>query len=93
MGSDIRVSGRTKMLSLSGCCMDSVKVFAQGATVRIKLLHQGSEVMALARVVYSNLDLGIGVAFTSVETEGERILESWIAEFQGIPIREPSIGT
>ena len=85
---EIQIRGRTKMLSTFGCGVDTVKPFPQGTSVRIKLSHQGAEVRALARVIYSSSDLGMGVAFTSVEREDERILESWIAECASIPTRE-----
>lgn len=91
--SEIEIRTRTTMLSMFGCGVDAAKLFPKGATVKIKLSHCGEEVRALARVIYSRSDLGMGVAFISVEPEDQRILEWWIAEFQGIPIREPSIGT
>lgn len=84
---EIQIRARTKMLSMCGCGVDTLKLFPKGTTVRIKLSHQGAEVMALVGVVYSSPDLGMGVAFPSVEQEDERILEGWIAEYLSIPIR------
>jgi hypothetical protein len=84
-----RIRARTKMLSMFGCGVDGSKLLPQGTTVRIKLSHQGAEVRALARVIYSSSDLGMGVAFISVEREDERILEWWIAEFASIPSLGP----
>jgi len=84
---EIQITARTKMLSLYGCGVDALKLFPKGTRVRIKLSHRGAEVIALARIVYSNSDLGMGIAFTSVEQEDERILEWWIVEFLSIPIR------
>ena len=63
-------------------------LFTKGMIVRIELSHQGAEVRALGRVVYSNFDLGMGVAFTTVEREGERILERWIVEYLSVPIEK-----
>jgi hypothetical protein len=74
------------MLSQCGCGVDTLELFPKGTRVKIKLSHQGAKVNALARIVYSSSDLGMGVAFTSVEGEDERILESWIAEFLSVPI-------
>ena len=85
--SEIQIRARTKMLSMSGCGVDTAELFPKGTSVRIKLYHHGAEVDALARIVYSSSDLGMGVAFTSVEREDERILEWWIAEFASIPMR------
>jgi hypothetical protein len=75
------------MLSTFGCGVDTLKLFPQGTSVRIELFHQGAKVRAFARIIYSSSDLGMGVAFTSVDREDERILESWIAEFASNPMR------
>jgi PilZ domain len=83
---EIQITVRTKMLSMSGCGVETVTLLPKGAGVRVKLSHQGAEVNALARIVYSSLGLGMGVAFTSVEQEDERILECWIADFLSVPI-------
>ena len=83
---EIQIRARTKLLSLFGCGVDTVKLFPKGTSVRTKLSHRGAEVRALARAVYSSSALGMGIAFTSVEREDERILECWIAECLSIPI-------
>ena len=82
-----QIRARTKMLSQFGCGVDTAERFPKGTPVRIKLSHQGAEVRALARVVYSSSDHGMGVVFTSVEREDERTLELWIAGLVSAPIR------
>lgn len=84
--SGIQIKARTKMLSLFGCGVDTVKVLPPGTNVRIKLLQGGAEVKALGRVVYSSATLGMGVVFTNIEQEDEHILQSWISEYLSIPI-------
>lgn len=86
--SKTRISAQTKMLSMFGCGVESSKLFPQGTTVRIKLARRGEAVSALARIVYSSLELGMGLAFTSIEREYERILEGWIAEYLSIPVQD-----
>jgi hypothetical protein len=83
----IRITTRTKMLSMFGCGVDAVKLFPQGTNVRIMLSHQGADVRAFGKVVYSSSDLGMGLAFTNVRQEDERILERWIVQSVSIPIR------
>jgi PilZ domain len=83
----ILVKARTKMLSLHGCGVESLNLFPKGTTVKIKLSHRGTEVKALARIVYASSDLGTGVTFTDIQPEGERVLEQWIAELVSLPIR------
>lgn len=80
-----QIKSKTKMLGLHGCGVDTVVLFPQGTGVKIKLSHQGAEVSAFARVVYATPALGMGVAFTAVEREDQRILENWIAEYLSIP--------
>ena len=82
--SRIQIRERTNDLSLFGCGVDTSKPFPQGTPVRIKLSHEGAEAAALARVVYATPELGMGLVFTSVEPEVQRILEEWIAELTSI---------
>jgi hypothetical protein len=83
-----QVKARTKTLSPIGCGVDTSKLFAKGTIVRIKLSHRGAEVSALGRVVYARSGLGMGVTFTNVDRENERILEWWIAEYLTVPIQK-----
>jgi hypothetical protein len=55
---EIEIRARTKMLSMFGCGVDTVKVLPQGTRVRIKLTHQGAEVRALGSDVNSLIGLG-----------------------------------
>ena len=85
--SEMQIRARTKMLSMCGCGVESSMLFPRATSVRIRFLHQDAEVRALGRVVYSSSDLGMGVAFTTVEREDERILECWIADYLNIPVK------
>ncbi len=80
--------GRTTTLSVAGCGVESGELFPQGATLRIHLSHQGRIVEAIGRVVYSSSDLGMGIAFTSIEAEDEPILQWWITERLSIRVPE-----
>src|SRR5216683_8111118 len=80
--SETQIRDRAKDLSLFGCGVNTSKPFPKGTRVRIKLCHGGQVVAALARVVYARPELDMGVVFTSVEREDERILEGWIAELK-----------
>lgn len=84
--SEAQIRGRTKQLSLLGCGFDAPVLFRKGTNVRIELSHRGAAVIALARVVYASQHLGMGLAFISVDSECERVLELWIAEFMSISI-------
>jgi hypothetical protein len=86
--SGAQIRGRTKLLSLLGCGLDALRLFPKGTNIRIRLSHQGAEANALARVVYASAELGMGIAFTSIDREDERILEWWLAEYLSIPNQE-----
>src|SRR5579871_473926 len=80
--------GRTTTLSVAGCGVESAELFPQGAALRILLSHYGKVVRATGRVVYSTQELGMGMAFTSVEAEDESILRWWIAGSLCVPVLE-----
>jgi hypothetical protein len=83
--SHVQIRGRTKGLSRFGCNVDAERLLPKGTRVRAKLTHKGTEVKALARIVYSSSDLGMGLAFTIVERQDEAILEWWMVEFSSVP--------
>lgn len=83
-----QIHGRTKDLSQFGCGVDTSKPFPQGTTLRIKLSHEGANVAALARVVYASPELGMGLVFTRVDPEDERVLEEWIAELMSMTMQQ-----
>jgi hypothetical protein len=83
-----QIQGRTKDLSMCGCGVDAANSFPQGTPVRIKLSHEGVNVAAFARVVYVNPVLGMGLVFTQVNPQDERILEEWIAELMSMTVQQ-----
>lgn len=88
MGSGEQIKGRTITLSVAGCGVESAELLPQGATVRIQLSYQGEVVRATAKVIYSTPGLGTGMAFTSIEYEGEQIVKSWIATHLSVRVPE-----
>jgi hypothetical protein len=78
--SEMCIREKTKDLSLYGCGIDTSVVLPRSRVVRIKIAYEGATMVALGRVVYARPDIGMGVAFISVEPEDQRILERWIGE-------------
>jgi hypothetical protein len=78
--SEIQIRDRTKALSMCGCGVDTENLFPKGTRVRIKIAHEGSIFEAFGRVAYAQPTLGMGVVFTSVELESDRILKGWLTE-------------
>jgi len=85
-GVGIRFVARAKTLGRFGCGVATSLRIPKDTNVSIKLYHRGAEVKALAKVVYSGPEVGMGVEFTNVDRENERILELWIDELVKIPI-------
>jgi hypothetical protein len=86
--SGMRIREKTKDLSLFGCGIDTSVVLPRSRKVRIEIVHEGEKMLALGRVVYARPDIGMGVAFISVEPEDQRILEKWIEEQMCLPVHE-----
>lgn len=84
----IRFVARTNTLGRFGCGIDTSLSIPRGTKIKVKLFHRGAEIKAFAQVVYSGLDCGMGIEFTSVGREDERILESWIEELENMPIQK-----
>lgn len=77
----------TKDLTLFGCSVVALNLFPKGTSVKIKLIHKGQELTALGKVVYARPDIGMGIAFTTVDPKHERIIEGWIAELENISVQ------
>jgi hypothetical protein len=76
-------TGQTSDVSMFGCGITGISEFSQGSRVRVRLLREHTEVVVLGRVVYSRPDIGLGIAFTSIEPKDERALTEWIDELAG----------
>jgi hypothetical protein len=62
-----------------GCFVDTINTFPDRAAVRLRLRKGHEAFEAEALVAYSQLRLGMGLAFTYVSQENRRVLESWMA--------------
>ena len=75
-----QLSARASELSLKGCYLDTLNPFPQGTQIRLVIFHCDASFTALARVIYSLRNLGMGVLFKSVEPEQLETLRTWLAE-------------
>ena len=78
--SETQIRDRTKALSMCGCGVDTENLFPKGTRVRIKIAHGGSTFEAFGRVACAQPALGMGIVFTSVEPESDRVLKGWLAD-------------
>ena len=68
-------------LSRGGCHIETDYMLPLETEVTITLTKSGDEVKAQARIVRAIPNEGLGLAFTSMEGSGFRILDSWLATF------------
>ena len=78
--SGIQIEERTKDLSLYGCGVSTVTPFPAGIKVMLKVSYPGKEIVAFGKVIYWRQDIGMGIAFTSMGPEDQKLLENWFAE-------------
>ena len=89
--SNTQISGRSSDVSLSGCYVDTLSPFPEGTVIRIRLTSENTSFEANAKVVYSQVGMGMGVAFTSAEKDQFRIYQGWIDKLSGNSSVKPNV--
>jgi hypothetical protein len=67
-------------LSRYGCFLETPTPLATGTSLAVKIMNQGNVFAATAMVVYSQPDLGMGIAFREVKSLFQSVLEDWLRE-------------
>src|SRR4029077_6333680 len=75
-----QLKARTSELGLGGCYIDSLNPFPQGTLVELRILRDDGVFETKAKVVYSDVRFGMGLAFTEMTGDQRSLLESWLAE-------------
>jgi hypothetical protein len=88
--SQTRVKGRCSDLGSGGCYVDTLIPFAVGAVVRVRIERDTREFEAEAVVAYAHVQMGMGLAFTDIKREHQKVLRSWIAELSGEQAPQPA---
>ena len=74
-----RMTTRTSELSRYGCYLDMLNPFPLGTTFKIQILYNQQTFSAKGRVIYSQSNMGMGVAFDGVEVPQEHTLMKWLS--------------
>jgi hypothetical protein len=74
------VSTHVTELSAYGCYMESAAPFASGARVVVRIFASGQCFEAKASVLYSQPNLGTGVAFREVRAVSQAVLHEWLQQ-------------
>jgi hypothetical protein len=80
--SDERITTRLSELGLYGCYLDMMNPFPTGTSVLIKITEGQATFEAHAAVVYSQVNMGMGVAFRDVEERHLKLLQKWMTDAQ-----------
>jgi hypothetical protein len=86
--SGTRLNGRTSDLGLGGCYVDTLSPFPVGSVLTIKILRDGDSFQAKAKVTYSMMGMGMGLAFIAADPEQVKVFQRWIHELSGAPATE-----
>lgn len=81
--SNAQVGGRTSDIGLGGCYVDTISPFPQGTAIRIRLKKDDESFEANAKVVYAQIGMGMGIAFTSAEKGQIRLYRKWVSDLGG----------
>jgi hypothetical protein len=76
---DTHIRARTSDMSLVGCYLDMMNPLPLGTDVRLQLAQQDTTFTALGTVAYTQANMGMGITFTVVEPDQQRVLEQWLA--------------
>ena len=83
LSSHARVTGRSSDLGLGGCYIDILSPFALGSAVLVRLEREKKVFEAMAKVMYAQHSMGMGLAFIEVKPEHQAVLQAWVAELGG----------
>lgn len=67
-------------LSRYGCFVETQSPLATGTSLAVKIMNQGQVFAATAMVVYTQPDLGMGIAFREVKSLFQTVLEDWLRD-------------
>jgi PilZ domain len=76
------MAARTSEISQHGCYLDMSNPLPLGKLVRIEIVHQEQTLDVGGRVIYSQRNMGMGVAFQEITAEDQKILDKWLAQMQ-----------
>jgi PilZ domain-containing protein len=77
------MTARTSELSRHGCYMDMLNPLPLGTTVKIQLIHHEQTFETNGHVIYSQPNMGMGVAFDEIEVGQVVALEKWLSDLSG----------
>jgi hypothetical protein len=81
--SGTRLNGRTSDLGLGGCYVDTLNPVPVGSVLSIKISRDKESFQAQAKVTYSTVGMGMGLAFITADPAQVKVFQRWIQELSG----------
>jgi PilZ domain len=78
--SDARMSGRISEISRKGCYFDILNTLPVGSILQLHIIRDQGSFSTVARIIYVQEGIGMGLAFVDPPEDQLRILDSWLAE-------------
>jgi hypothetical protein len=78
--SDARMSGRISEISRKGCYFDILNTLPAGSVLQLRITRDQGSFTTVARIIYVQEGIGMGLAFVDPPEDQLRILDSWLAE-------------
>jgi PilZ domain len=78
--SDTRLKAQTSDLSSGGCFLDMLNPSPAGTEIRITISHGGEMFTALGKVIFVSPNMGMGVAFTTIDHAQLEVLNKWLSQ-------------
>lgn len=80
VGTEKQITGVVRNLNLFGCYVETAAPFTPGAKVRLTITHKGQKFTSPGKVAHTLPNKGMGVAFSSVQSEDQTTLEKWMEQ-------------
>jgi len=87
--SGTQINARINEIGLGGCYADTLNPFPNGTDVKLRIRRENESFEANARVVYSTIGMGMGLAFTAAQPKQVQIFQRWLQEMNGEPAVVP----
>jgi hypothetical protein len=78
--SEARLPARVTEISLNGCFLQMANPFPEGTPLLVRIFVEESFFEAHAKVVYSQPNAGVGVAFRDLKPYFVNVLKKWLLE-------------
>ena len=75
---DTKLRARTNDLSIGGCFLDTLNPLPKRTEIQVRIYHGGAVFDARGTVAFVVPNLGMGIAFTKIDSNQAVILQDWL---------------